>query len=379
MFPNSSNPHNLIPSENTYICDKHFVSFHSNDRDISKWPETSHFELNLPREMRGVETVRLSEISFPVNYHTFSKKRENTRFRFYTDVSGNIDISGTQIEIQDGYYQSSDLAQEIENRMNVSIQTNGTYNDPSYNRFHVIYDDIGHKMMFGNDRDPFRIAFSEGSDLYPDTTRCGTNISQSIFSRYTDWGLGSLLGFEKDDYIAKSINTPVHFMYLGKYISSDTNATEWFPLNGSTGYIVTAPNAANFVGDNTVYMEIDRMNSMDELVPYSDTSISTGYSVRENTYAVVSHVGGRPDSCFAKIPLTNSPYSQVFDSKNGFQSNVTQYNPPIERVTKMKFKFRSHDGTLFDFRNAPMTFTLEFNCIRNEIRNNNSVRTPTVW
>ena len=56
MFPNSSNPHNLIPSENTYICDKHFVSFHSNDRDISKWPETSHFELNLPREMRGVET-----------------------------------------------------------------------------------------------------------------------------------------------------------------------------------------------------------------------------------------------------------------------------------------------------------------------------------
>jgi hypothetical protein len=375
--PGMSEPHN------TYICDKHLVSIHSHDRDISKYPSTSSFEVTLPQEMRNVETVGLSEIVLPVNHHTFSTRNQNTRFRFYVDVGGTVDTTGTMISIQSGFYLPVDLAQEIENRMNLAVQTTSEYGDPTYNRFHVMYNEVGHAMEFGNSRDQFRIAFADVSniDLYSTTEKGWSpeTAKEPIFSRYVDWGLGSFLGFEKLDYTADPIIANPHFFHLGKYVSDTTNATKWFDIEGGTGYRLTAPNATNFHGDNTVYMEIDRLNSMDELIPYPDISRSTGYSTRENRYATTTHIGGRPNACFAKIPLTNSPHSQVFDSKNGFLSNTTHYNPPIERIAKLKVRFRSHDGTPIDFRNSPVTFTLEFHCIRNEIRRDADVRTPSRW
>ena len=354
MFPNSSNPHNLIVQTPTFSCDKHLVSIHSNDRDISKWPTASHFEITLPREMRNVETVRLSEISLPTTYNVFSMSKQNVRMRF--EMDGTVHT----ITIQDGNYTPTQLAREIENRMNVVV-----YEDGATHRFRVTYDEVGQKIVFGNDRDAFRLQFDSMEGLYAE--------DKGIGSRYADWGLGSHLGFAKETYVAGHTTDAPHFYHRDE--------TLWFAVDPSGGYVVTAPYPTNCRCDDVVYMEIERLNSMDELVPYPDTSVKTGYSVRHNQHAVVSHVAGRPNSCFDKIPLTGTDTnsSRTNDCKNTNLSNVTQYNPPIERIERMKFRFRNHAGELIDFGNRPIHFSLEFHCIRNEMRRGESVRKPSVW
>ena len=348
MFPLSTNPHNLIDQTPTFSCDKHLVSVHSNDRDVSKWPTASQFEITLPREMRNVETVRLSEISLPATHNAFSVAKQNVRMRFHMDGVTNT------ITIQDGNYTPTQLAREIENRMNVMVYGSDTH------RFHVTYDDVGQKMVFGNDRDMFSLTFDSMDGLYEEVR---------IGERYADWGLGACLGFDKETYEATHITTDPHFYHL-------EGSTRWFAVDaGGGGYTVTAPYPTNCHGDDVVYMEVDRLNSMDELVPYSDTSINTGYSVRHNQHAMVTHVAGRPNSCFAKIPVNDN----TNDSKNRNLSNITQYNPPIERIERMKFRFRTHNGELIDFGNRSVHFSLEFHCIRNEMRRGDSVRKPSVW
>lgn len=355
MFPNSSNPHNLIDQTPTFYCDKHLVSIHSNDRDVSKWPTASQFEIALPREMRNVETVRLSEISLPVVYNVFSIARQNVKMRF--EVNGIV----YTIAIQEGNYTQNQLAQEIANRMNVAAYGSATH------RFRVAYGEIGRTIVFGNDRDAFQLQFDAMDGLYA--------VDKGIGTRYADWGLGANLGFNKETYVANHITEDPHFHHLGKH----GDDTRWFAVESGGGYVVTAPYPANCRGDDVMYMEIDRLNSMDELISYPDTSINTGYSVRNNQHATVSHVAGRSNSCFAKIPLTGLEMNQTIDSKNINLSNVTQYNPPIERIVKLKFRFRTHDGELVEFGNCPINFSLEFHCIRNEIRRENSVRKPSVW
>ena len=82
--------------------------------------------------MRNVETVRLSEISLPAVHNTFSSAHQNVCLRFQVDVAGVADTVGTTITIQDGYYLPVELAQEIENRMNVVVQSTSSYGDSIY-------------------------------------------------------------------------------------------------------------------------------------------------------------------------------------------------------------------------------------------------------
>ena len=45
--------HPLIPRQQTYVLDRKIISFHSTDRDISKWPEANHFEIMLPEKLHN--------------------------------------------------------------------------------------------------------------------------------------------------------------------------------------------------------------------------------------------------------------------------------------------------------------------------------------
>ena len=116
-------------------------------------------------------------------------------------------------------------------------------------------------------------------------------------------------------------------------------------------------------------MEVDKYNSYDELYPFSQET-SSFYN---NDY------GGRVKSAFAKIPMTIYPLGELFDSRNGLLQNLTHYDPPIERISKLKFKFRYHDGTLVDFQKFPFTFSVEFNQLKNEINKKYNVRIPCTY
>lgn len=123
------------------------------------------------------------------------------------------------------------------------------------------------------------------------------------------------------------------------------------------------------MGEDVIYMEMDRYNTIDEIAPYSKNT--TGE--RCNDYH------GKVNSAFAKIPLICRSFSQIYDSRNAFLSNVSHYEPPLERLSRLKFKFRYHDGRLVDFKCHQLSFSIEFNMLRNEQVRALSVRVPAFY
>ena len=52
---------------------------------------------------------------------------------------------------------------------------------------------------------------------------------------------------------------------------------------------------------------------------------------------------------------------------------------PEEKITKLDILFRYHDGRHVDFGNNRFNFTLEFNCLKNEIGKDLAVRIPLTY
>ena len=73
FFNNTNANHPIIPSSQEYLFYKKYVSIHSEDRDILKYPNSSEFEITLPEDLLNVSSLRLVNWSFPSNYNTFSQ------------------------------------------------------------------------------------------------------------------------------------------------------------------------------------------------------------------------------------------------------------------------------------------------------------------
>ena len=54
---------------------KYYVSIHSEDRNILKYPNSSTFEIELPRDFYNVKTLNVSELALPINIDTFNRTR----------------------------------------------------------------------------------------------------------------------------------------------------------------------------------------------------------------------------------------------------------------------------------------------------------------
>lgn len=77
-----NNNHPLIPNSNQYLFERKFVSINSEDRDITKYPNSSEFEIELPQDYVNVQSVKLYSWSFPANYNVFSIDLQNVYMSF---------------------------------------------------------------------------------------------------------------------------------------------------------------------------------------------------------------------------------------------------------------------------------------------------------
>jgi hypothetical protein len=350
---NLGNHKPLINREQTYVLDRKLITIHSEDRDITKWNKSSHFEIVFPEPIYNVQSLRLIEVAMPANLYTFSNKYQNTLLAFTLN-----DIQ-TIIKIDEGFYNPNQLALELTNKMNQAV---GSGMDTKFN---VYYNNVSQKLWFGHTSLPFSLDFSkEITYNFEHSDICSPPI---IFNQYTNWGLPSYLGFDKKKYYSEELNSiPKKFDYLPPTISAWTDPT----TNDYITYAVESPSTINIMGDRCIYMDVEKYNTMDELYPYTQSSKDcynfSGYS-------------GKVNSAFAKIPI-NSAYDKViFDSRTLFLNNFAHYDPPIERIAKLKFTFRFHDGRLVDFNDCPFDFTLEFNCLKNEIGKAYNVRVPHTY
>ena len=389
---NVSNSNPLIPRQQTYMLDRKLVTIHSEDRDIKKYPESNRFSIQLPVTLENVQSVRLVECTFPINYYVFSRQYQNTKLTFTIDsIDINSDYHTTlsstplsekliTIEIQEGFYCPDELATELQERMNQGVTDKLNQLMPAttqvYNLIRVYYDKVGQRFWFGVGKD---LTTNKGGDVltlffnkkeeYPYC--CPQPI---MWEKTVNWGIGWYLGFERAEYsTAAALDengnpADIKFNYLGQdgiWLKAGTTK----PYSKPAVQFLVAPFAPNIFGERAIYMELNKFNSMDELVPGPNNSNAQ----HNNTYTAIVN------SAFAKIPITNKPLGELNDSRNGFLQNITHMDIPEEKISKLDFLFRYHDGRLVDFGTSRFNFTLEFNCLKNEIGRDFAVRIPLTY
>jgi len=294
------------------------LSVHTEDRDITKYPSSSNFAIELPVEYKNVYSMKLIDIELPSNYYVFSELNQNIK------MTVRVDTVKQTISISEGTYSPTQLALELQGQLNAAFIDAG---------FQVTFNSATMKFVFGCSK-LFTFNFTEPESYS----------GNSFYDQYSQWGLGSYLGFSKQIYVSSFYTTYPIF-------------PESIILNNA--FVVETPFTSSVFGDSHIYMELDQFNSMDELEPYT----------KRSSNMVNAKYGGKHNSSFAKIPMLGTSNEKMYTSKEGFLFNMFYSEPPLERIQKLKFKFRYHDGRPIDFGTTNFSFTIEFKLDTTYIKN----------
>lgn len=390
--------HPLIPNSNEYMLEQKVISIHSEDRDVLKWPSPSEFEIELPSDYLNITSIRLGNYTFPSNYNTFSAIRGNILITFqFTDIYNPADYQYyNQIQdiifkalqsknnqdiivtITEGFYNPQQMANELTNRFNdiiTQIVINYINNDSGlspdeilsvtseflkqggYTHFIIVYNEVSQTLFFGNKSSQFVI--TNDSAIYVlDPSKIINPCLMIPNKSFENFGLPSYLGFTRCPVLSTK-NNPRFFgdyprFYYGDilvpgdsgfWITPDTD------YKNTHVYYLQAPSKINLMGDAYFYMEIEGLNNIDETLPYVI-----------NNYTLTSNMNlGVYNSAFAKIGVTTTPVSQWFDTN---QEAVKIFNPPLERLRRIKLKIRYHDGLLVEFGKFNYSFNLVLTLLR---------------
>ena len=399
------NNHPIIKNSNQYFLEKKYISIHSEDRDITKYPISSEFEIFLPQEYLNVASAKLYSWSFPANYNVFSIINYNilmsfkflelynpgehsnpdqlTYYIFAALYEYMINDTNIQITIETGFYNPDQMAIELTNKFNQAVTNiiNVYLNDPNnsvanniktqflaYTRFTIVYNSVAQKLFFGNNADRFiltnELAASITSNIINQTC-----LSRNILPELVNWGLPSYLGFTRCNATAYTVSEYNELLNENPFITNLLNVNTSIPrffydthndgiwiepdltLIGSTIYYLQAPFKISFMGPSYLYMEIDGWNCIDETSPYN-LSLYTIQTNKRNSIV---------NSSFAKIPIPTTPISQWFDNDMG---PYKYWNPVAEKISKIKVKFRYHNGLLAEFGQYAYSFMIELNILK---------------
>ena len=538
MYNNVNVNHPLIQRENNYVSIKKNVSIHSDDRDISKWPNANEFEIELPQPLKQVQYMKLTDINLPNDLCNISSKYQNNKILigkresgatdtyskhtleivytdgcgknavvtsvtitggvvvtidvdggseynagdkilisidnielgYYTIVSADINGSGVfilgnltgtmpanpnkianatynstayytpiLITVPDGAYTPEQLASAIQTIANKDNVPNFKVDATVKGNIFVAYNRPEKKFYAGTSQNKdFVLFFDERSHNYILSQGGYGNCPQNNDQYYTKnmWGLGAILGFEKSNYYAQSVtndgmfNTTINnynsvtseISLSGNYYQN-SNAIKhgniWLPLdNAGPGRELSSPLLPYRFLPPTIYMEVDKYNNSDELVPNANNSSSHNISSKLNN-AILSNetcntsgnidtlsykrgmdssnrttnikqrnafvnqassittvkYGGKINSYFAKLStpeFNNSLYTNI---RGEDINSITLFSNQLEeRIQKIKVKFRFHDGTFVDFGNSDINFTIEFGTILSDQEKDMKIR-----
>lgn len=188
-----------------------YVSLHSEDRDIRKWPNSNHFMVTLPENIRQIVGLKISHISMPRVYR-FSKE--------YDNITLDITVNGNdgKAVITEGNYTPEMLAIELTN------QINGI---SGVSDMKVYYHKVLNKFVFVHNNN-FTIKETK---------------------------LSGILGIENTKI--SEIKTSELFNYLISPSDKQTNTKE----------CILSDNPVTIEMPLIVYLEINSFNMMDEIIP----------------------------------------------------------------------------------------------------------------
>ena len=405
---NTNTSHPLIPNSQEYIYYKKYVSIHSEDRNILKFPNSSEFEIELPEDILNVAALRLVSWTFPANYNTFSFVNNNTGMTFLINNPYNPNINGVTnilvvktfeclflsqtenfvIIIADGFYNPQQMVTELTNKFNeaVTVRLTAYFTaksiDPTltpaqqadyitalndlntaggYNNFVIVYNNVSQKIWFGNICDGFTIT----SEIQAVKTTLSDNLYCDIKTQlpdFSEWGLPSNLGLGRCNSVSDTsfnlVSNSSSAMYNGqrvpRFFYGDVfpgdNGYWLLPnpaLTNSKVQHVVSPTKINFMGQGYMYMEIAGQNCIDETSPYN---VSAHTLTTNSTNGVVN-------AAFAKIAIPTTPLAQWFDRDS---LPYKFYYPPAERMRRFYIKLRYHNGQIVNFGEFNYSFVIEF-------------------
>jgi len=368
LIPNSPPNHALIVRGDEYMIERQFISFHSEDIDNKKYPNSSEFEIQLPQDYLNVRSISLSSFDFPKNINNFSAALGNVTISFlinkpympvlpgdaalynlllatYNALSAKNGTNGIHrffvATIADGNYFESNLPIELMNRMNYAVTVYlaeyfavaGLTQEivdlnaaGGYTGFIVINNEVSNIISIGNTSSGFLLANNNDSTLLSE--------------------LGIIVGILGEESISTSNLNDLRFFWApgtsGIWLTPAYSSPVVYYLQGLHKW---NPMSSRYY----IYMEIDAFNCMDETsISYSNSNTNT------NKNGVVK-------AAFAKIPIytcTSVPavgnvyFNDVMDTTYKF------FNPPAVRIRKIKVRLRYHDNHLVSFGGLPFTFTL---------------------
>ena len=386
---NTSTNHPLIPNANDYIIYKKYVSIHSEDRDIIKYPNSNQFEIEMPEDITNIYSLRLINWTFPSNYNSFSQFSSNILLLFYISKPYNPGANMVfnpleqaiftalfestnelfEFTIQEGFYNPTQMVTELQNKFNfVVTQRIKKYliansltalltqfeAQGGYTKFIIVYNSVGQKIWYGNTSDEFIIANEAISliDTLADNLFCA---SKAQLPEFDSWGLPANLGLSRCNTTSISIkDSATGEPFTPRFFYGDVNPGDngfWLlpdpTLTGSVVYFIEPPYKINFMGPAYFYMELANNNCIDETSPYA-----------VNKFTLTTNItNGITNAAFAKIGVPTTPISQWFDRES---LPYKMYWPPADRMRKLNVKFRYHNGQLVNFGAFPYSFTIEF-------------------
>lgn len=421
---NVNTSHPLIQNANEYIYLKKFVSVHSEDRDMVKYPSSSEFEIELPEDITNVAALRLHDWSFPANYTTFSRLNSNTIMTFiinnpYNPNINNVSDTFTQhvfeylfhnqnkeydVTIEEGFYNPIQMTTELTNKFNKAVtdrlylyfteQSNNKsltqeqqqeysqsftqlMENNGYNNFIIVYNNVGQKIWFGNRCDGFTLTNETQflNNTIVDNVYCGV---KSQLPDFSSWGLPANLGLNRCNSVSVSGSLlkdtlPINLSFYNGVITprffygdvTPGDSGYWLipvpNLTGSEVYWVECNYKINLMGPSHFYMELEGQNCLDETSPYNYSTFTT----------TTNSTNGRVNSAFAKISILTTPIAQWYDLDS---APYKFYYPAADRMRRFKFKLRYHNGLLVDFGVFNFSFTLEFTIKSAQILRQNSIQ-----
>ncbi len=372
---NVQDNHSIIPNANEYFLEKKYISIHSVDRDVTKFPVSSEFEVELPEDYLNVHSIQLHSWNFPTdNLYTFAKVHNNVSMIFSV-IPCQVDIGDTDydyyqevykclstehkfvIQIEDGNYSPVELTTELANRFNtaVSLYLYDYFKENNllsiYKRYHefvIAYNRISQKIWFGNKSSSFILYNDDTSFHYQHL--CA---SKNVLPEYENWGLPFNLGFTRKTETSKEESERLRFYYGSVFNNDEGYWVDKNPdLKNASVHYIESPIKINLQGPNCFYIELDKQNYIDETSPYTLNKFTQTTNITT----------GEVNSSFAVIYFNN--LSQNYQWSNNDSQPIKYYNPPAERIRKFKFRIRYHNGLLLDFGNTEFSFMIKLKLLR---------------
>jgi len=369
---------------------KYYVSVHSEDRNIIKYPSSSSFEIELPRDFYNVKKLNITDLALPINIDTFNELFNNVYMVFkFTEiynplanvpVGGEIDPLQQAIyyglsanleneyifKIESGFYSVGQLATELTNRFNWAVteylKEYISINKPDvlssftgYNEFVIVYNYVSQYLWFGNRSSAFEI--TNNSTFYVEQEEYYNSLCVNArrFTEYTNWGLPNNLGFvlKTNEYAKQALDDGSDVRFFYGDVNPGDNGYWLTPnpeLSGSHAYYIKAPFKINILGESYIYLLINGWNNIDMTYPFNNDEFTQKSNI----------TNGAVEYAYGKIPVGSTPVALSYCG--GF-FNPKEFQPPLNSIRKVNIEFRYHNGLNVDFQNMPLALTFEISCM----------------